>query len=187
MGGTITREISRRDLLKGAGLGAGAVVLGGAAAGASDPEDEEPLFTGYVESIEHPRTAYIAVHEQGSVRVDFTGYASFVRDGHVPINAFEVGDHVAVSGEWAGDACVGESMEVIYELREGRIERRTHDRLETTAGPMRLVSNSEPQGGPDSTATPLSELKPGDLVRAVGRIDPSEGEFLALRIGVVKE
>ncbi|HEX2296415.1 MAG TPA: DUF5666 domain-containing protein [Actinomycetota bacterium] len=156
-----------------------------AAAGASDPGDPLPLFTGYVEAVEHPRAAVVAAHEHGSVRVDFTPQAVFVRDGEVPINAFEVGDHVAVTGTWNGDGATGDGMEVLYELREGRINARSQDRLDTTAGPIRLIDKTQPEGGPDSTATPVEELEPGDVVRATGRIDPGAGEFVALRIGVV--
>lgn len=180
------RVVTRRELLKDLGIGAGvtwAATTGVGVAATSDTDVE--IVGGILEAIESPATVRIQDPERGSVSVQFTDDATFWRDHPTTIDGFVIGDEVTVEGDWVGDAAFsGTHMVTTFRMLEGRVTSRSGNRLATEAGDVTLTDHTAGRGGPDMHAKAPGDIHPGDYVIALGRIDPSTDEFVAVEIGV---
>ena len=181
------RVVSRRELLREIGIGAGVTWAATAGVGAAPASADvaEETTGGIVERIEAPGTAWLRDPEDRSISVTFSDGATFWRARPTTIDAFVPGDEVTVEGEWTGDTSFsGTHMVSTFRVVEGRVRGRSDDRLETDGGPITLTGDTTARSGRDMHAKPPRDIGPGDYVLALGRIEPASGEFVAVEIGV---
>lgn len=180
------RVVTRRQLLKDLGLGAGATwAATTGVAVAARPDAGTEIVGGILETIEAPATVRLEDPERGSVSVRFTDDATFWRDHPTTVDGFVVGDDVTVEGEWTEDGVFsGTHMVTTFRMVEGRVTSRSENRLATEAGAITLTDYTAGRSGRDMSARAPEDINPGDYVIALGRIDPSTDEFVAVEIGV---
>lgn len=119
-GGMGATKITRRSLLKGAGLGIGATVVG--AVGVPVGAAEGDAVFGVIEQIfAASRTVLLRTADGVSV-VQLEDDASFWKDEQTTLDAFVVGDEVSIDGDPIGDVVVGRTMKSVLRIVEGEIE-----------------------------------------------------------------
>lgn len=86
-----------------------------------------------------------------------------------------------VDGEW-----LASDLHVVFTHVEGRITSRSSDRLESSAGTLRLGPGSAPwEVGGDrrpGVIKPIDEIAVGDQIRALTMRNPASGELEVVRI-----
>lgn len=178
---TARAGMSRRQLLKGAGMGAGAAALLGADAAGADVPDG--ILTGVVTSA-GASSLGVRRASGATVRVEPAAGAVLFRDRAVDLGAFEAGDEVTAEGGWRGDTFVAERITSTFRVVSGTVTSRSGSRLATTDGVIRLAGTTEADDGEGLQARRLSSLGVGDAVVARGRLDRATGELVAFRVGV---
>lgn len=110
--------------------------------------------------------------------------ATLYRDGVCELNAFEPGDRIIAFVHADGSQLVADAVEPTYELVEATVERRSGDRLDTSAGVVVLHDETSFRSTPDSAGPgSLDEISKGDKIEASCRLDES-GDLVAAIIGV---
>lgn len=177
-------KISRRSLLKGAGLGVGATVVGafGGPVGASEGD----AVFGVIEQIIAPsRTVLLRTPDTVAV-VQLSEDALLWKDRQTTLESFVPGDEVSVEGEAIGDVVRGRVMKSILRVLEGPIEARNGRLLTVSSGVIEVSETTQWHEGGGKRATTLAQLKIGDVVSAIGRNDSSSGFLVAAKIGILQ-
>lgn len=182
-------RLTRRQLLKGAGVGVGAAVVGTTLPPASvDAEEDVPQLLGEIVEVVAPaRTillSRIGTDSQGPTVVKFTDNAEFWRDGEEPLDAFQRDDAVAIEGEWVGPLFQGTAMKPIFVSIDDLVDRIEGARLFVEGFVITLGAHTVAEDGNGYSAKPLSQIRGGDHIVAQARRDPESGELVAFTIGV---
>jgi hypothetical protein len=183
---TQDRALTRRAFLKTTGgLGLGSVLFRSTAAQGEGLDET----SGMVARVSPPTLEIEERKEEfESVRilVDLSRAVTVWRDEPVHVDDFLVGDEVAVEGRrLQGNRFEGHHIAPLYRLREGLVVGRSEGELATTGGTVTLTHHSQARESWDLVAIPLHQVKVGDTIRTIGRVDPSLG-FVGLLVGVVK-
>lgn len=184
-------SIDRRDLLRRAvigtgaiaGLGAGVKWTSSAAAGpeTAPSQDESPnVLPGVVERIEPPRTLVLR-NEGRLVAVEFEDGARFWKDRPVRLEDFVPGDEVTIEGDAAGPLFIGNYMTITYRTVDVELGEHVEVGFKTPAGTLELLPQAQVLGGhrPGS----LEDLATGDYVTVIYRADPASDHLMGIRVG----
>ena len=176
-------KITRRSLLKGAGLGIGATVVGaiGTPVGAAE---EDAVFGVIEQTVGASKTVFLLTPDGVSV-VQFDDDSLFWKDQQTTFDAFAVGDEVSIDGDAVGDVVVGRTMKSILRIVEGEIETRDGNLLHLSTGVVEILPTTHSHGGGGKRVAELARLKAGDIVSVLGRVDSSTGHLIATKIGLL--
>lgn len=175
-------KLSRRQLFKGVAGGMGmAFVLSGTA-----NASEGSVVAGLVDDAETDDLVRLDLADGSHVEVSLARDGVVRRDAPISLTELIKGEEVNAEGSWHGKRFVADLISPTYRSGEATVSEARSDGLETDQGWIAFNSYTQPHGGEDMEARPLSEIQPGDTVRVLGRVDVQEMEFVALRVGVLR-
>ena len=187
-----SKGLTRRGLFAGATVAAGAAAAGVAQAHPNDTSPEVGIEPGWIggtlRSVDGPRSATIEEWSGGITRIELNDGAPVLREGKASLADFEAGDDVSAQGDAVGDVFKAARFEAVYRLLETEVVTQRRNGVRSTAGDLHFNSDSKPfDGGALGHKVkkhPLNRLE-GKRVIVSGRPRQSEGDFLALRVGVI--
>lgn len=194
-----TPRFTRRHLLKSAGaMAAGAVLLragdgtalhpSGVSAASASPAAGPAVLAGVVERTTPAEVFHIrSTAGSKALRLAETATSSRGRAGRTPGAAtFVPGDEIVAVGQWTGQVFVASTMVTMFRPVEAHVVGRQGDRLQTTAGAIRLRPDSTPLDEEALAAKPLAQIATGDDIVGTTWRDASSGLLAASRLGVRK-
>lgn len=187
------RALTRRRLLIGAGVAAGAAATGSADAHRVDPPDNIPFEPGWIagmlRSVDDPRTATVQRRNGVLATVQLLPDAEVLREGKAALSDFQIGDEVSAEGTQAGGIFIASRFEAVYQIFETKLRGRQRNGLQSSDGDLTLNEDSRPMKkgalGHRVSDRPLDGLSTARVIVS-GRPQQS-GDFLALRVGVIED
>jgi hypothetical protein len=176
---------NRRQMLKGAGLAAGSVVVLAPRARASTGEDCEAV-AGTIENVVSQDTLELRQSDGQLRTVHFIEGAEFWKDDKPTgsLHAFHKGELVVAEGQWQGDAFSGTRLEYCYLTGGGEIKGRSGNDVSIDAGTLRFTKNTQPHEGGFFKGKALDEFAPGDQIIVNCRPDDATGRFIVRQAGL---
>jgi hypothetical protein len=169
--------------LQGPALGGDSVSLADGSSGPFSPVSAT-VVTGVVEKVDPPARVFLRTGK-ATTRVDFSNDALFWHDEATDLADFAVGEEVVAEGAWtAADVFEGQSLINLYREVNGEVTGRQGDRLETTSGAIRVTKVTRRQSDQALTTISSTDVALGDQISALGRVDPTSGDLVALRLSV---
>ncbi len=178
----LSQRLTRRHFVVGGLVGAGGAPFAYFAASAPGANAENTRLFGVVDNIKLPRR--VVLRSDGRKTVELNDGASLWRDRVVELDAFRVGDEVALEGEWDHTIFRSTHMSSAYRYIDGVVRRRSGDVLELPQGRVHLSTATIARGTTGAVARPVNVIGTGDRVVGIGRWDPASNDLLALQLGV---
>lgn len=177
-------RIDRRQLLKGAGLGAGFSVASAILPSGTVSASDTDAISGTVAWLD-VRARRLGIRTPlGVTEVQLSDDAVVWRDERSTLDRFGLNDEVSAEGEASGDSFLAKTLLATMHSLVANVESREDKILYTDSGPVYLNEHSRPQGGPGVKTKPLNKIAPGDRVVVRGRRDTESGSIIAFRVGV---
>lgn len=174
--------ITRRELLKGAGVGVASSLISRAAL-AEEPAPEVVL--GVLTSVDEESRAALIETENGFEEIIFSQVAFFWRDRDVPLSDFRTNDQVAVEISTGSEDRQGAAMMAVLQRVEGTVERRVGRDLQIGNQRVLLTRDSDLEWDQSENGRTLDEVDEGQYVIVRGR--EVGGVLFAFRIRIVSE
>lgn len=177
-------RINRRQLLKGAGLGASLSVASAVLPSVAVSASNADAVSGTIEWLDEKEARLGLRTTLGVTTIQLTEETVVWRDERTTLARFEVGDEVSAEGDGSGDSFAATTLLATMHSLVATVESRRGNALYTDAGVVYLNEHSRPQGGPGVEAKPLYKIGSGDRLVARGRRDRTSGALIAFRAGV---
>lgn len=177
-------RIDRRQLLKGAGFGAGLSVASTILPSGAVSASETDAISGTVDWLDAPSRRLGIRTALGVTEAHLTDDAVVWRDERTTLDRFVLGDEVSAEGDASGDSFTAKILLATMHSLVATVESRQGKTLYTDSGTVYLNEHSRTQGGPGIESKPLHKIKPGDRLVARGRRDTESGALIAFRAGV---
>jgi len=191
-------NLTRRRLLKRVGVvvvGTALLQLSGRSTSgahrvdaASSPPIVRSTVTGAIDRVE----PFGVLHVRGVdgayvIKTTNTTILYLGRTGHeVAFSAFVPGDEIVAEGQLASDGFIATTVMSLYRSVRGSITQRQGNRLQTTAGTVRLLSDTRALAADRLTGKALPQLMIGEEITALTWRDPTSSDFVAWMLGPVR-
>lgn len=123
------------------------------------------------------------VTSDGARTISFREGSFFWREAPVPLSAFQAGEEVVIEGSSDSGAFVGHAMVNLYRgFYDGRVQSRVGSDVRSDRGAVQLLGTTLLQDDGVLSPVPAQRLAPGASFAAMGRLEASTSDLVALRI-----
>lgn len=175
------KRISRRTAIRGAALGAGALVTSPLLPPVLSAPNTDPLVAGVLESVQSERLATIRTSE-GPIQVALAEDCTIWRDREASLADFRPNDEIVATGHWQDSDFSASVFMSMLRLLDGRVRARRGNVLELDTGAVLITEETSPEDRKDKA---IREIRRGDWIQARGRYDAPSQQLVAIAISAL--